>query len=97
MIDEDLAHQGGRHTEEVRPTRESHAIDINESKVGLVNECGCLKGMPRSFAAKLAARHSAQFVVDEWNQAVERCGVSPAPGQEQFSYIVHVEHSIVSW
>jgi hypothetical protein len=44
----------------------------------------------------MAARHPAQFVVDERDQAVERRGVSLAPGQEQVRYIVHAERSIIS-
>jgi hypothetical protein len=96
MIDDDLAHQGGRHTEEVRPARESHAIDIDESKVDLVNECGRLERLPRRLAPKTAARHLAQFVVDERDQPVERGGISLAPGQEEFRYIVHAERSIIS-
>jgi hypothetical protein len=44
----------------------------------------------------MAARHPAQFVVDERDQTVERRGVSLAPGQEQGRYIVHKKRSIVS-
>ena len=61
-----------------------------------MNECGRLKGVPRRLAAKMAARHAAQFVVDERDQAVERRGVSLAPGQEQVRYLVHAERSIIS-
>jgi hypothetical protein len=96
MIDDDLAHQGGRHTEEVSPVRQGHAVDIDQSKVDLVNECSRLKGVPRSFATKMATRHPTQFVVDERDQAVERRGISLAPGQEQVRYIVHAERSIIS-
>jgi hypothetical protein len=96
VIDEDLTHQGGRYAEEVRPARERHAIDIDESKVDLVNERGRLEPVARRLALKAAARHPAQFVVDERDQAVERGGVSLAPGQEQARYIVHAERSIIS-
>jgi len=44
---------------------------------------------------KMAARHAAQLVIYEWNQAVECCGVSLAPGQEQPGYIVHGEWSVI--
>jgi hypothetical protein len=80
VIDEDLAHQGGRYAEEVGPTRESHAIDIDQSKVDLVNERDGLERVPRRLASETAARHPAQFVVDERDQVVERRGVSLAPG-----------------
>ena len=96
VIDEDLAHQGGRHAEEVGPAGESHAIDIDESKVDLVNECGRLEPVPRRLASKTAARNPAQFVIDERDKAVERRVVSMTPGQEQVRYIVHAERSIIS-
>jgi hypothetical protein len=96
VIDEDLAHQGGRHAEEVRPARESQAIDIDESKVDLVDKCSRLKGVPRRLALETALRHPAQLVVDERDQAVERRGVSLAPGQEEFRYTVYAERSIIS-
>ena len=77
-------------------TTVSVLVDIDQSKVDLVNERRRLKGVPRRFTAKMAARHPAQFVVDERDQAVERRGVSLAPGQEQVRYIVHAERSIIS-
>jgi hypothetical protein len=61
-----------------------------------VNECGRLKGVPRRFTANVPARHPAQFVVDERDQAVERRGISLAPGEQQVRYIVHAERSIIS-
>lgn len=95
MIDEDLPHHGGRNSEEVRPARERHAIDVDEAKVGLVNKGGRLEGVPGSFAAEAAACHPAQFVIDERDQMVECRGVSLAPGQEQIRYIRHVQRSII--
>jgi len=41
-----------------------------------------LEGVPRRFALEMAARHPAQLVIYERDQAVERRGVSLAPGEE---------------
>lgn len=82
VIDEDVAHQGSRHAEKVRSARESHAIDVDESKVHLVNQCGCLERVPRRLASETTPCHPAQFVIDERDQVVERRGVSLAPAQE---------------
>jgi hypothetical protein len=48
-----------------------------------------LEGVSWRFALEMAARHAAQLVIDEREQAVERRRVTLAPGQEQASYIVH--------
>ena len=54
-----------------------------------------LEGVPRLFAPEMAARHAAQLVIHERDQAVERRRVALAPGQEQASYIVHAEESVI--
>lgn len=96
MIDEDLAHQGGGHAEEVRAARQSRAVEIDQSKINLVNEGGCLKGVTRRLISETAARHPAQFVVYERDEAVERRGVSLVPGEEQVRYIMHAERPMIS-
>ena len=96
VIDEDLAHQLGRQRKEVGPALQRHAVHIHESQVDLMNERRRLQCVPRRFAPETAARHAAQFVIHDRDQAVERRGVSLAPGQEQFSYFVHVEESVIA-
>jgi hypothetical protein len=36
----------------------------------------------------MAARHPAQIVVQQWNEAVERRGVSISPGEEELGDVV---------
>ena len=60
-----------------------------------MHECRRLEGVPRLFAPEMAARHAAQLVIHERDQTVERRGVALAPGQEQSSYIVHAEQSVI--
>ena len=95
VIDEDLAHQLRRHRKEVRPVLQRQSVHIHESQVDLMHERRRLKGVPRLFAPEMAARHAAQLVIHERDQAVERRGVALAPGQEQSSYIVHAEESVI--
>ena len=98
VIDEDLAHQPGRDRKEVRPARRRHAIHIHESQEDLVHESRRLQGVSGRFPAEMTARHAPQFVVHQRNQAVERRGVSLAPGQEQPGYVVRagvVRHRLV--
>ena len=95
VIDEDLAHQLRRHRKKVRPVLQRQSVHIHESQVDLMHERRRLKGVPRLFALEMAARHAAQLVIHERDQAVERLGVALAPGQEQSSYIVHAEQSVI--
>ena len=98
VIDEDLAHQPGRDRKEVRPIRRRHAIHIHESQEDLMHESRRLEDVSWRFPSETTARHPAQLVIHQWNQAVERRGVSLAPGQEQPGYFVHaggVRHQLV--
>ena len=79
----------------LRGTTDVSSIDIDEPKVDLVDECGRLKGVPRCLASQTAARHPAQFVVDERDQPVQRFGISLTPGQEQVRYIMHAERWMI--
>jgi hypothetical protein len=52
--------------------------------------------VPRRFVAETAARHAAQLVIDNRDQAVERRGISLTPGQKQFGDFVHPFDSLRS-
>jgi hypothetical protein len=82
MIDEDLPHQPRRHRKKVRPAIQCQTLHIHESQVDLMDQSRRLEGVPRRFALEMAARHPAQLVIYERDQAVERRGVSLAPGEE---------------
>jgi hypothetical protein len=70
-------------------------VHIHESQVDLMHERRRLEGVPRLFAPEMTARHPAQLLIHERNQTVERLAVALAPGEEQFSYIVHAEPSVI--
>ena len=89
VVDEDLAHQPGRHRKEVRPAFQRHAIHIHESQEDLMDERRRLEGVSGRFPPEMAARHPPQIVIHQRNQAVERRGVSLSPGQEQLGDVVH--------
>ena len=95
VIDEDLPHQLGRQCKEVGPVLDRHAVHIHKSQIDLMNERRRLQWVQRRFCLQTAARHAAQLVVHDRDQAVERRGVALTPGQEQFGYFVHVEQSAI--
>jgi len=53
-----------------------------------VDQSRRLQGLSGRFSPDATARHPAQFVVNQRNQAVERRDVSLTPGQEQASDFV---------
>ena len=61
-----------------------------------MHESRRLEGVAGRFSSKMAARHTPQLVIYERNQAVERRGVSLAPGQEQVRYVMHAESIMTS-
>ena len=79
----------------MRPVLQRQSVHIYQSQVDLVHERRRLEGVPRRFALEMAARHAAQLVVHQRDQTVERLGVALAPGQEQSSYIMHAEPSVI--
>jgi hypothetical protein len=95
MIDEDLAHQRARQRKEVGPVLQRHAVDIDESQVDLMNERRRLQCVSRRFTPEMAARDAAKLLIHDREQAVERRGVSLAPGQQQVRYIRHAEPSMI--
>ena len=72
----------------MRPAVKRHAVDIHESQEHLVHESRRLEGVSGRFPPEMAARHPPQLVVHQRNQAVERRGISLAPGQKQPGYVV---------
>ena len=98
VVDEDLAHQPRRDRKEVRAALQRHAIHIHEPQEDLVHECRRLEGVSGRFPPEMAAGHPPQLVIQQRNQAVERRGVSLAPGQEEPGYVVVggvVRHQLV--
>jgi hypothetical protein len=96
VIDEDLPHEGGGDTIEVRSARERCAACIHEPQVDLMDESCRLYREPWRFAAELTACHAPQLVVHKRDEAVERPIVSLAPGQEQAGDVVHVDQPAVT-
>ena len=63
-----------------------------------MHESRRLEGVSGRFPSEMTARHPPQLVIHQRNQAVERRGVSLAPGQEQPGDVVHagvVRHQLV--
>ena len=48
-----------------------------------MNQRGGLKAVAGTLAAHIAVREAAQLRIDQWDQAIERFLVSPAPREQQ--------------
>jgi len=65
-----------------------HPVHIDETQEDLVDESGRLETVSGTFTPEMAARHPTQIVIQERNQAVERCAVSLSPGQEELGHVL---------
>src|SRR5207245_8501739 len=71
VVDQDVAHDAGRHGEEVAPVFPLEPVETRELQVGLVDEGRGVEGASRPPSCELAAGEPAQVVVDQWDQPVE--------------------------
>jgi hypothetical protein len=60
-----------------------HLANINESKVGFVDQRRCLKRVAHTLARHVTARDAAEFSMNERNQLFERRIVALAPREEE--------------
>jgi hypothetical protein len=76
VFDQDLAHEIGIHTEEVRTIRIVGMVRADQSKVDFVDERGRLQRVVRFLAAQIACGDLAQLSVDQRHKLVQ-CGTIP--------------------
>jgi hypothetical protein len=82
MIDEDVAHDARRNSEEVGASLPLHALAVDQPQVGFVDERCRLERVSCTLLRHLPARNPTQLRVDERRQAVQRIAVSLAPCQQ---------------
>ena len=63
------------------------ALAVHQSKVGLVDECGGLEGVPGGLRAHEALGLPVQLLVDGGEEPIERVAITFAPGAEQSGHI----------
>jgi hypothetical protein len=67
----------------MRAAFQRHPIHVDETQEDLVDERCRLETVSGTFPPEMATRYPPQIVIQQRNQAVERCGVSLPPGQEE--------------
>jgi hypothetical protein len=83
MVDQDLPHQIGRDSEEVRPVVGVRVSLVDKPQISFIDECRRLQSMSSSLPAEICGRKAAQFGVQERYQLIQRRSVAIAPGKEQ--------------
>jgi len=71
MIDEDLAHDVGSRSQEMRAATVVGLVLFDEAGVSFVDEGGWLEGMARMLVAEIAPGQSLEFGIDEGNEPIE--------------------------
>jgi hypothetical protein len=75
-VDQNPPHEARSHREEMRPVMPLHLLDVDQSKVGLVDEGGGLKRVTGSLPAHVLSRQPSQFGMHKRNQR-SNAAVSP--------------------
>ena len=70
VVDQDAAHHGRAHRQEVAAVAPSGALLLGHAEPGLVGEGGGAEGVAGGFAPHVAARQAAQLVVERLEQAL---------------------------
>src|SRR5690349_25149641 len=86
IVNQDMPHHLGGHTEEVRTALPIHISLINQTNIGFVHQRGCLQYMAGSFATNVLVRQTMQFVVYEGSEFFEGCFVPVAPFTQEIGY-----------
>ncbi|MCG3159884.1 MAG: hypothetical protein JMDDDDMK_00909 [Acidobacteria bacterium] len=84
MINQYAPHRLSRDAEEMRPVLPRDVLVINQLQVSLVDQRRCLQRVSFALVAHVMVRHSAQFVVNQRHQLVERSLVAVTPIEQQF-------------
>ena len=69
----------------ILPTDFLHA---NEPQIGFVNECGCLKKMPRLLSSHVTPGGLAQLSVYEGDELLKSIFVAAAPSLQKAGYLM---------
>ena len=96
VVDQDVTHRARRHREEMRAVLPRDVIQANELEVRLVRERGGAQRVAGPFVPQRAVRQTAQRVVDQRHEPVERLPVAAAGFAEQACDARRVSH-IRTW
>jgi len=65
----------------------ANATKVDQSNERFVDERGCLQRVIVTLAAHLDAGESAEFLMNDWYQFVERGTIAAAPGEQQLGHV----------
>ena len=85
MVDEDLAHELRGDAEEMDAALPGGLALVDEAHVGFMDEGSGLQGVVATFAAEVALGQTAEFLVDERRELIERRLVALLPVNEELS------------
>ncbi len=86
VIQANAAHDSGGSREKMFAIREVGTVSTKQSKIGLVYQCGRLKGASGGFGGHLVAGDGVQFVVEGGPEPFARGGIPTLDGEEQFGH-----------
>ena len=87
MVDQNAPHETRGQRQEVRAILPANATKIDQSNEGFVDERGCLQGVIVALAAHLQAGESAEFLMNDRYQFVERGTIAAAPSEQQLGHV----------
>ena len=93
MIDENLPHQSRGNREELCAVLPSHAAQVDEAQVRLVDESGRRQRVVGPLRAQSPARDPTQILVHNGDQPAVRGSIALAPRHEQPRHIIFVRHT----
>jgi hypothetical protein len=82
VVDENTPHQLRRDCEEVRPILPAYLALIDDAHVDLMDQRGCLEGVPAAFLAQITAGEPSQLGIDDWKEPIQRIAIAFAPVEE---------------
>src|SRR5262245_5018139 len=83
VADQDLAHQPRRGAEEMSAVLPIYVALVYQPQKCLVNQSRRLERMAGALATHVAARHTAQFAVDERRQFISRALIASIPRDQK--------------
>ena len=72
MVDQQVAHRPRSNSKEVGPSPPTLMITIDQANIGLVDQSGCLEGVPWPFAAQITCRKTPELGINQRKKLLRR-------------------------
>ena len=87
MVHENPPHQTSGECQEMRAVLPADAAKVHQPDERLVHKCRCLQRVIIALAAHLQAGESAEFLMNDRYQFIERGTLAAAPGEQQLGHM----------